>query len=380
MENIKFCTSCGAKINSAAVVCPGCGVPCSGSAPVAVSGNVSSSVPSDGVSPYSKTIVLLLCFFLGGFGVHQFYVGNSKAGITRLVLTLLLGIGGIITLVDFIKLLCGTFKDGEGRIVGLNPASPDSASSAPAQPVQTQTAPASTQPVQTQAAPQAQPVVTPAAPVDEGGFLWGLVGYIISIFGIVLFFVMKKRTPKRAKAILTGSLINIGIALLAGVSAGTYTYLRNKALREAWAAEQAEEERRRQEYIKEQERLQAIALEKALAEVNSMLSRESSSTSTYTESESSQDNDSMGSSLSEGSYMKVKENLRLRSAASTSSNVVTSMQAGSPVEVVTIGDSETVDGVSSYWVLVTTRAGAKDKDGNSISEGTVGWCFAGFLE
>ena len=113
---------------------------------------------------------------------------------------------------------------------------------------------------------------------------------------------------------------------------------------------------------------------------NSMLSRESSSTSTYTESESSQDNDSMGSSLSEGSYMKVKENLRLRSAASTSSNVVTSMQAGSPVEVVTIGDSETVDGVSSYWVLVTTRAGAKDKDGNSISEGTVGWCFAGFLE
>lgn len=57
---------------------------------------------------------LLLCFFLGAFGVHRFYVGKIGTGILML---LTLGGLGIWALVDFIIIAVGSFKDKEGRII-----------------------------------------------------------------------------------------------------------------------------------------------------------------------------------------------------------------------------------------------------------------------
>lgn len=55
---------------------------------------------------------LLLCFFLGGFGVHRFYVGKVGTGVLQLVT---LGACGIWTLVDFIMIAVGNFTDAEGK-------------------------------------------------------------------------------------------------------------------------------------------------------------------------------------------------------------------------------------------------------------------------
>ncbi len=52
----------------------------------------------------------LLCNFLGSFGVHRFYAGKIGTGILMLVT---FGGLGIWTLIDFITIACGEFKDSE---------------------------------------------------------------------------------------------------------------------------------------------------------------------------------------------------------------------------------------------------------------------------
>lgn len=65
-------------------------------------------------SEKSWTATLLLCFFLGGLGIHSFYAGKTVFG----VIQLLTGGGcGIWWLIDFIMILCKKFTDGEGRII-----------------------------------------------------------------------------------------------------------------------------------------------------------------------------------------------------------------------------------------------------------------------
>jgi TM2 domain-containing membrane protein YozV len=57
---------------------------------------------------------LLLCFFLGAFGIHRFYVGKVGTGILML---LTLGGIGVWTLIDFVMIAVGKFKDKEGNIL-----------------------------------------------------------------------------------------------------------------------------------------------------------------------------------------------------------------------------------------------------------------------
>jgi TM2 domain-containing membrane protein YozV len=54
---------------------------------------------------------LLICLFLGGLGVHRFYVGKVGTGILMLIT---LGGLGIWTLIDFIMIAVGKFSDKQG--------------------------------------------------------------------------------------------------------------------------------------------------------------------------------------------------------------------------------------------------------------------------
>lgn len=76
--------------------------------------NTYVNVQMSPVSDKSRTVAAILAFFLGGLGVHRFYVGQVGLGLLWLFTGGLCGIGA---LVDFIMILCGGFKDQYGRPV-----------------------------------------------------------------------------------------------------------------------------------------------------------------------------------------------------------------------------------------------------------------------
>jgi len=67
---------------------------------------------SSGVSDKKILPAFLLCFFLGCFGAHRFYVGKVGTGILQLVT---LGALGIWALIDLIVIVVGSFTDKDGN-------------------------------------------------------------------------------------------------------------------------------------------------------------------------------------------------------------------------------------------------------------------------
>ena len=60
----------------------------------------------------SQLIAALLCFFLGGLGIHRFYLGYTWQGVVQL----LTGGGcGLWALIDFIRILTGDLKPKSGN-------------------------------------------------------------------------------------------------------------------------------------------------------------------------------------------------------------------------------------------------------------------------
>ena len=79
----RFCSTCGKRIHVNAEICPGCGV------------RVASSPHA-----INKVALLLITFFLGGFGGHKFYQKKYLAGVLYL-LFFWTYIPGLIALVEF---------------------------------------------------------------------------------------------------------------------------------------------------------------------------------------------------------------------------------------------------------------------------------------
>lgn len=112
MENgEKECPFCAEIIKEKAAVCKHCGRNLTGNPGTAVSTQTDMQAYS---SPKSKTTLILLSFFLGGFGIHRYYVGKIGTGI---LMTLTLGGLGIWTLIDFVYAVCGKFTDSEGFVI-----------------------------------------------------------------------------------------------------------------------------------------------------------------------------------------------------------------------------------------------------------------------
>ena len=85
-----------------------------------------------------------------------------------------------------------------------------------------------------------------------------------------------------------------------------------------------------------------------------------------------------GKKIVNGVY-RAQDNLRLRVNENTSSEIITTMKAGTRVKILSLGKEETIDGITNNWVEVRVEWNSKDLNGRSIY-GTTGWCFGGYLK
>ncbi|HEY2663891.1 MAG TPA: TM2 domain-containing protein [Candidatus Binataceae bacterium] len=99
------CERCGGAMPSDAIFCSHCGER------VAPRAARSRSSEFEDVSERSRLIALLLCLFLGYFGVHRFYVGKIGTGVLWLLTGGLFGIGYVV---DAILIAVGSFRDSHG--------------------------------------------------------------------------------------------------------------------------------------------------------------------------------------------------------------------------------------------------------------------------
>ena len=76
-DNAAFCTNCGTAVEAAPVV--------EQSAPVTATVVEQPAVAP--AAPKSKTIAVILAWFLGAFGVHNFYLGDTTKGAIKLAIT-----------------------------------------------------------------------------------------------------------------------------------------------------------------------------------------------------------------------------------------------------------------------------------------------------
>lgn len=91
-EQNKFCSDCGSIILIKAEICPNCGVR---QTPVQTAGTANGK---------TKVAAILLALFLGGFGAHKFYLGQSGMGILYLLFFWTL-IPAFIAMVELVMLI-----------------------------------------------------------------------------------------------------------------------------------------------------------------------------------------------------------------------------------------------------------------------------------
>ena len=115
-NNAAVCIHCGVAVGNGANFCTNCGNATVPGAAVCTNCGYATTRPVAGEQK-SKLAAGLLGIFLGGIGVHNFYLGFTGKAIAQIVVTVVTcGVGSIWGLIEGILILCGSMnKDANGN-------------------------------------------------------------------------------------------------------------------------------------------------------------------------------------------------------------------------------------------------------------------------
>lgn len=108
---MSYCPNCGSQVNEGSRFCTSCGRPLGNPVPPV---NAANDWQEQRAKDDRWLITLLLCWFLGIFGIHRFYTGNTVTGV---LMVITLGGCGFWTLIDFIMIVFNVYHDGNGQLL-----------------------------------------------------------------------------------------------------------------------------------------------------------------------------------------------------------------------------------------------------------------------
>lgn len=110
-NNAAVCVKCGVAAGNGTNFCPNCGKETVPGAAVCTNCGIALAQPVAASQQKSKLTAGLLGLFLGGWGIHNFYLGNTSRAILQLVLTILsCGVASLWGFIEGILILCGNIN------------------------------------------------------------------------------------------------------------------------------------------------------------------------------------------------------------------------------------------------------------------------------
>ena len=110
-DNQAICLECGVKTGDGNAYCANCGKAVAPEAEVCLSCGVAIKKAASGDLGDKKLTAGLLALFLGGIGIHNFYLGETKKGVVKIILSFcVFGVGSILALIDAIKIFVDKYE------------------------------------------------------------------------------------------------------------------------------------------------------------------------------------------------------------------------------------------------------------------------------
>lgn len=116
-DNQAVCVKCGVKTGAGNAFCANCGKEITPEADVCMNCGVAVKKTNGDLAGQDKLVMILVCFFLGSLGIHNFMMGETKKGVFRIVMSCLCGLGAIFALIDLIKIAMGTYVVDPAKLV-----------------------------------------------------------------------------------------------------------------------------------------------------------------------------------------------------------------------------------------------------------------------
>ena len=118
-DNQEICVKCGVKVGAGTAFCHNCGKELPAGADVCLNCGVSAKkkAAADDLGGKDKITMALICFFLGGLGIHNFMMGETKKGVFKIIMSCCFGIGAILALIDFIKILTDKYEINPEKLI-----------------------------------------------------------------------------------------------------------------------------------------------------------------------------------------------------------------------------------------------------------------------